>query len=153
MAALLRNVFHQTTLEHAQEAMSKALDALEDKWPRAAAVARYAEDDVQAYFTFPTTLWKLDEEVTCVARCSDSQSAHRVVERLTASCLCWMHTDRVYRRSCAHRRRNTTAVRWTRTRREGELALSDGARSATQASLTSGAVHRILGTIRSGFCK
>jgi len=58
VAALLRNVFHQTTLEHAQEAMSKALEALQAKWPRAAAVARNAEDDVLAYFTFPTAHWK-----------------------------------------------------------------------------------------------
>lgn len=58
VAALLRNVFHQTTMEHAREAMSKALEALEAKWPRAAAVAMNAEDDVLAYFAFPSAHWK-----------------------------------------------------------------------------------------------
>ncbi len=58
VAAALRNVFHQTTLEHAKEAMTKALEAIEQKWPRAAAVARAAEDDVLAYFMFPTAHWR-----------------------------------------------------------------------------------------------
>ena len=58
VAAVLRNVFAQTSLEHAREAMGKAIDAIEEKWPRAAAVAREAEDDVLAYFTFPTAHWR-----------------------------------------------------------------------------------------------
>lgn len=53
VAAAIRNVFHQTTLEAAREAMGKAIEALEKKWPRAAAVCAEAEDDVLAYFGFP----------------------------------------------------------------------------------------------------
>jgi len=53
VAAALRNVFQQTTLEHAQEAMTKALAVLDSKWPKVAAVVREAEDDVLAYFAFP----------------------------------------------------------------------------------------------------
>ena len=58
VAAALRNVFHQTSLEHAHEAMGKALEAIEQKWPRAAEVTRNAEDDVLAYFAFPQAHWR-----------------------------------------------------------------------------------------------
>lgn len=53
VAALIRNVFHQTTLEHAREAMTKAIAVLETKWPKAAAQCVEGEDDVLAYFAFP----------------------------------------------------------------------------------------------------
>ena len=58
VAALLRNVFHQTDEEHAREAMGKAIDAMADKWPAAADVARNAEDDVLCYFAFPKAHWR-----------------------------------------------------------------------------------------------
>jgi len=58
VAAALRNVFQQTTLEHAQEAMGKAMEAIEPKWPRAAAVLADAEADVLAYFAFPQAHWR-----------------------------------------------------------------------------------------------
>lgn len=51
--AALRNVFHQTTLEHAQEAMTKAIELLERKYPKVAELVREAEADVLAYFAFP----------------------------------------------------------------------------------------------------
>ena len=53
VAAALRNVFQQTTVEHAREAMTKALAVLEGKWPKVADLVRDAEDDVLAYFAFP----------------------------------------------------------------------------------------------------
>jgi transposase-like protein len=53
VAAALRNVFQQTTEVHAREAMSKAIELLEAKYPKAAAIVREAEDDVLAYFAFP----------------------------------------------------------------------------------------------------
>ncbi len=53
VAALLRNVFQQTRREHAREAMSKAIETLEGKWPRAAELCTDAEEDVLAYFGFP----------------------------------------------------------------------------------------------------
>jgi len=58
VAAALRNVFAQTSYDHAREAMGKAIDAMEAKWPRAAEVAREAEDDVLAYFAFPSAHWR-----------------------------------------------------------------------------------------------
>jgi putative transposase len=51
--AALRNVFQQTTLEHAHEAMTKAIELLERKYPTVAELVREAESDVLAYFSFP----------------------------------------------------------------------------------------------------
>lgn len=51
--AALRNAFQQTTPEHAQEAMTKAIDLLEPKYPNVAEIVREAEHDVLAYFAFP----------------------------------------------------------------------------------------------------
>jgi transposase-like protein len=51
--AALRNAFQQTTLEHAQEAMTKAIDLLEPRYPTVAELVREAEHDVLAYFGFP----------------------------------------------------------------------------------------------------
>lgn len=53
VAAALRTVFQQTTEAHAREAMTKAIELIEKKYPKAAAVVREAEDDVLAYFAFP----------------------------------------------------------------------------------------------------
>lgn len=53
VAAALRNVFHQTTIEHAREAMGKVIELLRTKHPKAAAVVEQAEEDVLAYFGFP----------------------------------------------------------------------------------------------------
>lgn len=51
--AALRNVFQQTTLEHAHEAMTKAIELLERRYPAVAELVREAESDVLAYFSFP----------------------------------------------------------------------------------------------------
>jgi len=53
VAAALRNVFAQTTLEHAKEAMGKVIALLEPKHPNVAELVVAAEDDVLAYFAFP----------------------------------------------------------------------------------------------------
>ena len=58
VAAALRNVFSQLSAEQARDAMSKALEAIRTKWPRAADVAEAGEDDVLAYFAFPAAHWK-----------------------------------------------------------------------------------------------
>jgi len=58
VAAALRNVFQQTSEEHAREAMDKALETIDAKWPRASEVIRGAEDDVLAYFQFPQAHWR-----------------------------------------------------------------------------------------------
>jgi len=58
VAAAMRNIFHQSSYEHAKEAMDKALEAMEQKWPRAAALAQRAEEDVLAYFSFPQAHWR-----------------------------------------------------------------------------------------------
>jgi transposase-like protein len=51
--AALRNAFQQTTLEHAGEAMTKAIELLEPRYPTVAELVREAEHDVLAYFAFP----------------------------------------------------------------------------------------------------
>jgi transposase-like protein len=51
--AALRNVFQQTTLKHAREAMTRVIELLEQKHPNVARLVRDAEDDVLAYFAFP----------------------------------------------------------------------------------------------------
>jgi putative transposase len=51
--AALRNAFQQTTLEHAHEAMAKAVDLLRPKYPNVAEIVLEAEHDVLAYFAFP----------------------------------------------------------------------------------------------------
>jgi putative transposase len=53
VAAALRNVFAQTTLEHAKEAMGKVIALLEPKHENVARRVADAEDDVLAYFAFP----------------------------------------------------------------------------------------------------
>ncbi len=58
VAALLYNVFQQTTLQHAREAMTKAIETLERTWPRAAELCTKAEEDVLACFGFPDARWR-----------------------------------------------------------------------------------------------
>lgn len=53
VAAGLRNVFYQTSVEHAKDAMTKVLALLEERWPKVATIVREAEDDVLSYFSFP----------------------------------------------------------------------------------------------------
>lgn len=53
VAAALRNVFAQTSIDHAREAMGRVIAALEEKHPTVAELVREAEDDVLAYFSFP----------------------------------------------------------------------------------------------------
>jgi putative transposase len=58
VAAALRNVFQQTSLAQAQEAMGKVVSLLEEKYPNAALVVLDAEEDVLTYFSFPEAHWK-----------------------------------------------------------------------------------------------
>lgn len=51
--AALRNAFQQTTLEHAKDAMTKAIELLRPKYPKVAELIAEAEPDVFAYFAFP----------------------------------------------------------------------------------------------------
>lgn len=53
VAAALRNVFMQTTLDQARAAMAKVIELLERKHPNVAELVMEAEDDVLAYFAFP----------------------------------------------------------------------------------------------------
>jgi transposase-like protein len=58
VAAALRNVFQQTSLAHAREAMAKVITLLEAKYPFVAELLVEAEDDVLAYFAFPDAHWR-----------------------------------------------------------------------------------------------
>ena len=51
--AALRNAFQQTTLEHAQEAMGKAVELLRPRYPKVAVLIEEAQPDVLAWFSFP----------------------------------------------------------------------------------------------------
>lgn len=51
--AVLKTVFTQGTLQDAKLAMTRALDTVEPRWPRAAAVMRDAEDEVLTHYAFP----------------------------------------------------------------------------------------------------
>ena len=53
----LQNIFHQETLKDAQEALSRAVELLEAKHPRAAELLVEAETEVLAYFAFPKAHW------------------------------------------------------------------------------------------------
>ena len=53
IAAALRTVFQQTTLEQAREAMGKVVALLEQKYPNVAELVIQAEEDVLAYYAFP----------------------------------------------------------------------------------------------------
>jgi transposase-like protein len=53
VAAMLRNVFAQTCLEDARDAMTKALAVLDKQFPDAAVLVREAEDDVLTHMSFP----------------------------------------------------------------------------------------------------
>jgi transposase-like protein len=53
IAAALRTVFQQTTLEQAREAMCKVVALLEQKYPNVAELVIQAEEDVLAYYAFP----------------------------------------------------------------------------------------------------
>lgn len=58
VAAALRNVFQQTSREHAHDAMTKVIETLASKWPQVAELVREAEDDLLAYFDFPEAHWR-----------------------------------------------------------------------------------------------
>lgn len=55
IAATLRNVFHQTEAALAQQAMTKVIELLHDKYPKVAQLVEDAQHDVLAYFQFPET--------------------------------------------------------------------------------------------------
>jgi putative transposase len=58
VAAALKTIFSQTSKEAARQALHKAVELLEAKYPAAAAVVEEAEDDVLAYMSFPDKHWR-----------------------------------------------------------------------------------------------
>lgn len=58
VAAAVRTAFQQPSEEQAREAMGRAIALLERKHSDAAQVVRRAEDDVLAYFAFPSKHWR-----------------------------------------------------------------------------------------------
>lgn len=53
VVAALKNIFAQSTKEEARQALRKAVELLEPKYPGAAAIVEEAEEDVIAYLGFP----------------------------------------------------------------------------------------------------
>jgi putative transposase len=58
VAAALKTIFSQTNLKDAKQALSRAVDLLEEKYPAAAEVLVEAEEDVLAYMSFPEKHWR-----------------------------------------------------------------------------------------------
>lgn len=53
VVAALKNIFAQSSQDEARQALRKAVELLEPKYPAAAVIVEQAEDDVLAYFAFP----------------------------------------------------------------------------------------------------
>ena len=58
VAAALKSIFSQRSKDEARQALHKAVELLEPKYPAAAAVVEEAEDDVLSYFSFPDKHWR-----------------------------------------------------------------------------------------------
>ena len=58
VGAALRNVFQQPDAGQAKEALHRAIDVLNEKYPKAAERVMEAEEDVLAYFAFPAAHWR-----------------------------------------------------------------------------------------------
>lgn len=58
VATLVRQIFVQSDAAHARQALVEVADKLEDRFPRAVAVLREAEEDVLAYTVFPPEHWR-----------------------------------------------------------------------------------------------
>lgn len=57
-SASIRHIFHQQSRKDAGLALERAVELLQDKWPRAAQLLLEAEEDVLAYMHFPFAHWK-----------------------------------------------------------------------------------------------
>ena len=58
VAAWVRTIFAQSSLEAAQAQLSKVRDELSPKWPKAAALLEQAADDILAFMHFPEEHWR-----------------------------------------------------------------------------------------------
>ena len=56
--AAVKNVFQQTDAASASEAMGRAIESLEAKYPKAADLLCESESDVLAYMSFPKSHWR-----------------------------------------------------------------------------------------------
>ena len=58
VAALVRTVFNQDSIDEAKECMHMVVDQLKKRFPKAAEVVELAEDEVLTYMSFPEKHWK-----------------------------------------------------------------------------------------------
>jgi transposase-like protein len=58
VAAAVRTIFAQPTQEAARQQLGEVLLAMEQRWPKAAAVLAKGEEDVLTYMTFPAEHWE-----------------------------------------------------------------------------------------------
>ena len=56
--AAVKNVFQQPDAASASEAMGRAIESLEAKYPKAADLLCESESDVLAYMSFPKSHWR-----------------------------------------------------------------------------------------------
>jgi putative transposase len=66
--AVLKTIFLQPTAEDAREAVRRALEVLEPKYPRVAQLLRDAENDVLTYLDFPPEHWSAISSSNAIER-------------------------------------------------------------------------------------
>src|SRR4051812_13696141 len=57
LAALIRPIFNATSLEQARDRLSEAVAQLDGRLPKVAAMLEAAEDDILAFYAFPSDHW------------------------------------------------------------------------------------------------
>ena len=66
--AVAKTIFSQPSAESAREAVGRALDLFEPRYPKVAALLRAAETDVLAYMSFPVDHWRSISSTNAIER-------------------------------------------------------------------------------------
>jgi transposase-like protein len=91
VAAAVRTIFAQRDQKAAKEQVAEVVQAMERRWPKAAAVVANGEDDVLTYLTFPAEHW------TRIYSTNPLERLNREVKRRTDVVGIFPNTDAVLR--------------------------------------------------------